>query len=675
MWNTKILKNVVSFTFVFSIVICCLNLQNNFKKKQFHPLLNFNHKSTENTKHSSKISNFDKTDFVILQHYVQVHNMFLKNAHKKDIRWLIGNLHPHAGLCNRIMHILSCLAYAIATNRVLLFDWVSDPVHMHENGIEEMAQANFDEIFQKPKINISYSNALKAFSLVSEEIQSRSVTIYDDNNNFLEDLAIQDLDKKYPQSFIFISRYDWWATPIFSNPMYKDIFFGKSSYEMFSILFKFLFIPFDGIPSNSNNNCDWLIQYRTVWDRKTAPLQNFIDCASNNGFEKNNQKMILSTDKRNVEFDGNLIIGCRQGQLCDKNTIQSMYHLATCKNAVLTFTSTFGQCITGLGQLSNVYMMNGEGECSKKKYIDPIDAGVLPYQKKQIQDVINNPQDPHDETYLRAAFVYMLLGDQNEDIIDNMKKSISSLDQYFNQNNHYSIVVFTTDYTNKYYLLQQYTTSRVFIVPVPENQWKPPNLVLEPLIFRLKSAPHHPGFNVNYRLMSRWTAGFLYTNPFLQKFHYFIKLDHDTFATSQWLQDPFLEMSKKNKKVGYWMGYSDIDDVTENLWDTMKEYIQINNITIKQPNLLFDKNNKYLNTNFYGCFVGLHSKTFKSQEYKNLFNYLDSKNGFLKYRWDEQKILVIYTALYLESTNIEFFDYVKIEHQVWATQPVQWIGY
>ena len=44
----------------------------------------------------------------------------------------------------------------------------------------------------------------------------------------------------------------------------------------------------------------------------------------------------------------------------------------------------------------------------------------------------------------------------------------------------------------------------------------------------------------------------------------------------------------------------------------------------------------------------------------------------MRYRWDEQKLLVFYTALYLEKDDIEFFDYVNIEHQEWATKGIQW---
>jgi hypothetical protein len=131
-------------------------------------------------------------------------------------------------------------------------------------------------------------------------------------------------------------------------------------------------------------------------------------------------------------------------------------------------------------------------------------------------------------------------------------------------------------------------------------------------------------------------------------------------------------MSSKRKKIGYWIGYSDIDDVTENLWNTFQEFVKLKKISIKQPNLLVNSQGRYLNTNFYGCFIGIHSSTFSSKEYKELFEFFDSKGGFMKYRWDEQKLLVFYTALYLEKDDIEFFDYVNIEHQEWATQGVQW---
>ena len=92
---------------------------------------------------------------------------------------------------------------------------------------------------------------------------------------------------------------------------------------------------------------------------------------------------------------------------------------------------------------------------------------------------------------------------------------------------------------------------------------------------------------------------------------------------------------------------------------------------LKIPSLLLDQHGRYRNTNFYGCFIGIRVSTFSSERYREIFKYLDAKNGFMKYRWDEQKVLAFFVALYLSPEKIEFFDYVRVTHQVFK-EAVQW---
>lgn len=90
--------------------------------------------------------------------------------------------------------------------------------------------------------------------------------------------------------------------------------------------------------------------------------------------------------------------------------------------------------------------------------------------------------------------------------------------------------------------------------------------------------------------------------------------------------------------------------------------------SIMRPRHALVLQRRYRNTNLYGCFIGARTAEFRTKEYADLFAYLDSANGFMLHRWDEQKVIAFYAALHLEPREMEFFDYVSVEHQGWARQ-------
>ena len=114
--------------------------------------------------------NYQKTEWIaqrtapsipsigLIENYVQVHRQGLSAAAVRRPRWVVASLHPHAGACNRMMHIVSCLAFAMATGRTLLFDWDGTTPEKHANGIEDMGHTSFHDLFQvrwRLAVNIS----------------------------------------------------------------------------------------------------------------------------------------------------------------------------------------------------------------------------------------------------------------------------------------------------------------------------------------------------------------------------------------------------------------------------------------------------------------------------------------------------------------------------------------
>ena len=328
--------------------------------------------------------------------YQEIHSMGLSTLAQEHPRWVVAVLDPQAGLCNRIMHILSTLAFAIATERVLLFDWVKSPPRIHENGVETVGHSDYHDLFQAP-LQHGYSLALEKFGWTDLRAHIDSITIGHDDASFLNALEFEDLDAVYPQAVVFISRYDWWAHALSSNPLYKI----KPSDEMFSELFHFLFRPKG--THKPVTDCDWLIHHRLKWERKTANISAFEACGQTHGMRT--LPVVLQD-------------GCRDSLSCDTEAVRQMYTYARCKHAVLTATSTFGACITGLGRISDTYVVNKDGGCTKKIAVDPIDAGALSndnprkrsnivhMQHKALGVALTRPTDADIQNMLRCLHNY-----------------------------------------------------------------------------------------------------------------------------------------------------------------------------------------------------------------------------------------------------------------------------
>jgi hypothetical protein len=562
---------------------------------------------------------------------------YVKEVHSGEGRWVIARLHNMAGLCNRITQLVSCLALAIATDRVLLFDWEAAPPEMLM-GVERIGQTAYKDLFHSPPLSLSVARA---------RADAERASIFHDGA-FPREIRTKDLNSLYPQPILEIERFDWWGAPLVLNPLYHEqVFGGASPAEVFSTLFRFLFSPRvqqqappDILP------CDWLVQRRSRWDRQTAPLEAFVQCVAQHG--GGNMSLVADMPESEQQpFVQVNQVGCRDSHQCDVEAVHTLHAYSKCKRAVLTAQSTFGTCIAGLGLMQETYTVDAAGRCARREYVDPMEAGVLPGQERTVENALHAPS---------GAFVYLIMSHASG--LSNFHKSQALLKQYGPKG--YPTVLLVD---NKTYWSQVAAGPGTLVVEVNQTEWRaaPPDA---PDMWRVPSWGHHPGFSLDYRSMSRYAAGFLLGHPSLAAFDYVIKIDTDTFPTARWERDPLEEMMSKKRRVGFWISYSDIDDVVLGLWDHFVLYVRERKLRLSQPGLLMDPvTGAYRNTNLYGCFIGARTADFRSPEYLDLFRHFDKAQGFFYHRWDEQKILAFYTALFLHPDEVEFFDYIHIEHQ------------
>lgn len=278
----------------------------------------------------------------IFYEYVQLHQQAVQMK-----RVLLVQLPPTGGLCNRFQTLVSGLALALVTGRALAWDWDhAEPVQA--NPRERIGQSAFHALFEPLPFEHRPSVILGSVEPKQEEL----------------DLA---KSQDHVPVVVVVNRYDFWGAPLWEkHPWLPPP----------DALFRFLFTP-RGDPWPLVD-CGTLVQRRSQWDRATAPLEKYLQCAT--------QEPLVILDDSEPSMSGY----CRNGTAeCDLQTIHRMIQLAnSCPRAVLTRTSTFGACISSLiGQLRapNVKWVDDKGNClAPVHYLPLVEAGTLDHEPRQV---------------------------------------------------------------------------------------------------------------------------------------------------------------------------------------------------------------------------------------------------------------------------------------------------
>jgi len=272
------------------------------------------------------------------------------------------------GLCNRIMNSISVVLFAIATNRTVWIEWDSmNTTRLSENeygGIESLHEL-FNVSFPMSKPDTLEADMWLYGWCVSRIMQFSNLH------------SMSDTD------VIHINRFDFWGTNLMKNRRYKDtVFNGLSIHEGFPFLFKRIFALKKTVEPKQ---CSWMFHYRTIWPPPfhTAPFDDFIKCANVSGFSSedystshvisDNPSMIWersSATTRNILSQMNLPrtrLTCR-GKCGDLKSMETMYRLSGCKNAIVSLGSSFGACIAGLAQVQNWYRVGHDGVCRRVEH-------------------------------------------------------------------------------------------------------------------------------------------------------------------------------------------------------------------------------------------------------------------------------------------------------------------
>jgi len=252
----------------------------------------------------------------------------------------------------------------------------------------------------------------------------------------------------------------------------------------------------------------------------------------------------------------------------------------------------------------------------------------------------------------RKCVILYLVRNSKRDIKD-LKKSLNCLDINFNNSYNYPVIVFNEDFTNATMEdIKKSTSSEIIfqrvIFKVPEflNMNEVSDYVY------IDNSPYSIGFSIGYRHMCRFFAGKIYDCPILKGYEYYWRLDAHSYILEKIDYDIFEFMKDNDILYGYIDSGKDITN-TDSLWIVTKKYLE-------------DKNIKYDKTwdgIAYGTNFEISSFEFwRSNEYKNYFDYIDRIGGIYKYRWGDHIIHYLAISIFVSEQRLYKFTDIAYQH-------------
>jgi hypothetical protein len=299
-------------------------------------------------------------------------------AYTRD-RWVVSTPSVGLGLCNRILHSLSALIFAMATNRSLWIEWEEQP-YQNITSNEYAGMSSYDALFVSEFHNTRFRPPPH---LIEGALRIEHEACFLNRVRFSTDL-----NQDYSAQVLRMEGGDWWAPLLIKNRA-NTMFKGLKLTDGFPLLFKAMFTlhPPTIIPEEQ---CSWMIQYRTIWPppHYTAPIESFLSCARDHGLTPADYSTtwIVADDPAALVAHAtpetatilsamNLPGPSCRGPCGDRQALETMYRLSRCRNAVLTLGSSYGSCISSLAGASRQFRVSGYGECLVFPPTDgPIDA-------------------------------------------------------------------------------------------------------------------------------------------------------------------------------------------------------------------------------------------------------------------------------------------------------------
>lgn len=188
----------------------------------------------------------------------------------------------------------------------------------------------------------------------------------------------------------------------------------------------------------------------------------------------------------------------------------------------------------------------------------------------------------------------------------------------------------------------------------------------------------------SYHHMCRFNSGFFYDHPAMRKYKWYWRVEPGVSFPCDIPYDPFHEMIARNKLYGYTVALWEVGKLSPGLFRATSDFAET--LPGKRPGMWnamheaswapwpirrfilprFASKNKYGDAwsmcHYWSNFEIADLDFFRSEKYRDYFNYLDKLGGFHYERWGDAPVHSLAAAMFLEPHQIHYFHDIGYRH-------------
>ncbi|KAJ2807578.1 hypothetical protein H4R20_001233 [Coemansia guatemalensis] len=273
-------------------------------------------------------------------------------------------------------------------------------------------------------------------------------------------------------------------------------------------------------------------------------------------------------------------------------------------------------------------------------------------------------EEPESSTRMRAAIVGLV---RNSDLFG-LRMAMRQIEDRFNRRYNYPyIFVNDVPFTDEFKKgIRDMTKAKVQFGTLDHESWKVPEWINATRYEQVKRDARYPhGEKDSYRKMCRFQSGYLHRHPLLRDIDYYWRIEPDVEYYCDIEYDPFAFMDNNGFKYGWNIAMTEFMDTIPTLWNTTVEFVNSHPEMLATNSLwewLVDANGNYNGCHFWSNFEIVDLSFYRSTQYQAYFDYLDRSGGFFYERWGDAPVHSIAAALFLNATQIYYFDDIGYFH-------------
>ncbi|CAG8506519.1 803_t:CDS:2 [Paraglomus brasilianum] len=165
----------------------------------------------------------------------------------------------------------------------------------------------------------------------------------------------------------------------------------------------------------------------------------------------------------------------------------------------------------------------------------------------------------------------------------------------------------------------------------------------------------------SYYHMCRFNSGFFFRHPLLQEYDYYWRVEPHVEFYCDIDYDPFAFIQKHNISYGFTISLKERPKTIPTLWQHVRQFVEDNPQYLPTHNsATFISDNDLTSYNFNFEIGDL--RFYRSEAYLKFFEYLDRAGGFFYERWGDAPIHSIAASLFLNQSELHFFNDIGYRH-------------